>query len=43
VLSKLLPKRYGDRIEFTQSEEPLVQLLNEMKKESKRLGPPERQ
>jgi hypothetical protein len=43
VLSKLLPKKYGDRIEFTQSEDPLVQLLNEMRKESKRLGPPEGQ
>ena len=43
VLSKLLPKKYGDRIEFTESEDPLVQLLDEMRKESKKLGPPEGQ
>ena len=43
VLSKLLPKKYGDRIEVAQSEDPLMQLLDEMRNESKRLGPPEGQ
>jgi terminase small subunit-like protein len=43
VLSKLLPKKYGDRIEVDSTSDPLAELLAEMKKESDRLGPPEGQ
>jgi hypothetical protein len=41
VLSKLLPKKCGDRIEVDSTNDPLAELLAEMKKESDRLGPPE--
>lgn len=40
VLSKLLPKRYGDRVEVTTGEDPLMGILAEMTKRSNKIGPP---
>jgi hypothetical protein len=42
ALSKLLPARFGDRLELgTGEEDPLKKLLAEMEKESARIGGPE--
>ena len=42
LLSKLLPKKYGDKLEISDNRaDPLTELLNCWKKESKRIGPPE--
>jgi hypothetical protein len=42
TLSKLLPARYGDRLDLgTGSPDPLDELIKEMQKESERIGGPE--
>jgi hypothetical protein len=41
VLSKLCPKKYGDRVEVDAGEKnPLTELVAEMKKRSQIIGPP---
>ena len=41
VLSRLLPKKYGERIEVDSASDPLNEILSEMKKDAMRIGPPE--
>jgi hypothetical protein len=40
ALSKLLPQRFGDRVSLDTGQDPLSELLEEMQKESQRIGPP---